>query len=113
MIGYRSLVLNQTNLDSYSNPIIMPTYLFIYLKLLSEFYYIYSCTMIITTRFYSISILNPSGIIILISCFIDTKYKRLSLKIDGMWVFVLFWPFQLGILPLRVAPSKSDQDKSK
>ena len=29
---------------------------FYFLKLLNEFYYIYSCTVIITTQFYSISI---------------------------------------------------------
>ena len=34
---------------------------FIFL-LFNEFYYIYSCTMIITTQFYSISILNPQPI---------------------------------------------------
>ena len=30
--------------------------------LLSEFYYVYSCTMIITTQFYSLSISNPQRI---------------------------------------------------
>ena len=34
-------------------------YLFIYFLLLNKFYYIYSCTMIITTKFYTISIPKP------------------------------------------------------
>ena len=33
-----------------------------YFLLLSEFYYIYTCTMTITTKFYSISIPNPQHI---------------------------------------------------
>ena len=36
--------------------------LLFYFLLLNEFYYIYSCTMIITTRFYSIFIPNPQPI---------------------------------------------------
>ena len=38
-------------------------YLFPFLKLLNEFYHIYSCTMVMTAQFYSISIPNPQFIL--------------------------------------------------
>ena len=37
-------------------------FFFLFKKLLSEFYYIYSCATIITTKLYRISIPNPQGI---------------------------------------------------
>ena len=51
-----------SSFDMSSTIVTLFIYFFFLFLLLNEFYYIYSCTTIVTTKFYSISIPNPQCI---------------------------------------------------